>query len=97
MGQLGQHVGGGGSDEDKVRPVGHSDVLHAVLKVPVKGVHQGLVAGELLKGDGGDKLGGVLGHNDLDVGVLLDQGGGQGRRLVAGDAAGDPQHHCLSG
>jgi len=59
-------------------------------------------AGELLKGEGGDKLGGVLGHHDLYLAVLLDQGRGQRSGLVGGNAAGDAQkdgfsaEHCKS-
>ena len=73
VGQFGGYVGGGRSHHDYVRLLGQGDVLHVELEAPVKGVYRGLVAGEGLKDHGGDKAGGVLGHEHMDVGVLLHQ------------------------
>ena len=55
-----------------------------------------LVARELLKGEGGDKLGGVGGHDHLYIGVLLHQRRDQRRRFVGGNAAGDPKQNGFS-
>jgi len=96
VGQLGAHIGGGRGDEHQVGALGQGDVLHLVGEVAVEGVHHGAAAGELLKGEGGDKLGGVLGHHDLYLAVLLDQGRGQRSGLVGGNAAGDAQKNGFS-
>ena len=73
--------------------VGQGDVLHLVGEVPVKGIHHTAVAGELLKGEGSDEFCGVLGEDHFHRAVLLHQGGGQGGRLIGGNAAGDPQQN----
>ena len=96
VGQFGAHIGGGRGDDDQVGPVGHGDVLHLMDEVAVKGVGQALVARQLLKGERSDELGGVLGHDDLHMGVLLDQRGGKIGSLVRGDAAGDAQQDGFS-
>ena len=91
VGQLGTHICGGRGDHHQVRAVGQGDVLHLVGEVPVKGIHHTAIAGELLKGEGGDEFGGVLGEDHFHRAVLLHQGGGQSGRLIGGNAAGDPQ------
>ena len=96
IGQLTDHVGGGGGHQGDVRLLGHRHMLHIELKVPVKGIHQAFVAGEGLEGDGVDKVGGVLGHQHLNVRVLLDQKAGHGGHFICRDAAGDRQHHMFS-
>ena len=96
MGQLGAHIGGGGSHQHQVGASGQGNVLYLMGEVPVEGVHHGAVPGELFKGEGRDELGGVLGQDHLHMAVLLDQGGGQGRGLVGGDAACDPEKDCFS-
>ena len=93
VGQFGAHVGGGRGDDDQICPVSQGDVLHLVGEVPVEGVHHAPVSCELLKGEGGDKLGGVGGHNNLHGGVLLHQRRGQCRRLIGGDAPGHAQQN----
>ena len=94
--QLGDDVGRSRSDHHQISLVGHGDVLHLEGKIPVKGVHQCLVAGQRLKGHRRDKLCGVLGHEHLHIAPQLHQGGSQVGHFVCGDPAGDPQHHRLS-
>ena len=96
MGQLGAHIGGGGSDQHQIGAAGQGDVLHLVGEIPVKGIHHGAVPGELLEGEGRDELGGVLCQDHLHMAVLFDQGGGQGGGLIGGDAARDPKKNCFS-
>ena len=93
VGQLGQHIGRGGGHQHRVRLVGQGDVLHLERIVPVEGVHAHAVAGQGLKGVGADELGGVPGHQHMDIGAPLHQGGGQAGGFIAGDAAGDGQQH----
>ena len=71
-------------------------MLHLIGVVAVKGVGDGAVARQMLKGQRANELRGVLRHDDMYVAVLLDQGGGQGRGLIAGDAARDAQQHGFS-
>ena len=96
VGQLGNDIGRGRGDEHQVRLVRHRHVLHLELEVPVKGVHQSLVAGEGLKGHRRDKLRGIPGHEHLDVAAQLHQGRGQVGHFIGRDAARDPQYHCFS-
>ena len=71
-------------------------MLHLVRKVPVEGVHHAPVSRQLFKGEGGNKLRGVGGHNDLHMGVLLHQRRGQRRRLVGRNAPRDPEKNGFS-
>ena len=96
MSQLGDDVGSGGRDHHQVRLVSYRDVLHLEGEIPVKGVHQRLVAGQRLKGHRRDELRGVLGHEHLHIAPQLHQSGSQVGHLIRGDPAGDPQHHRLS-
>ena len=66
-------------------------MLHLVGKIPVEGVHHTPVPGELFKGERGDKLCGMGGHNHLYIGVLLHQRGGQRRRFIGRNASCNPQ------
>ena len=96
VGQFGAHIGGGGGDEYQVGAVRQGDVLYLVGEVPVEGVHHAPPPGELLKGEGGDKSGGVLGHDHLHTGAPLHQRRGQSGRLVGRDSPCDPQKDGFS-
>ena len=96
IGQLADHVGGGRGYQSNVRLLCHRHMLHIELKVPVEGIHQTFVAGEGLEGDGVDEVGGVLGHQHLNVRVLLHQQACHGGHFICRDAAGDRQHHMFS-
>ena len=91
MGQLGADIGGGGGNNHQIGAVGQGNVLHLMDKVPVKGIHHCLPAGELLKRQGGDKLGGVFGHYHFHIGMKLYQSGSKAGCLVGSDTAGDTQ------
>ena len=92
---LSDDVGGGRSDQHHVGTLGQGHVLDAVLEIPVEGVNQTLVAGQRLEGDGVDEIGGVGGHQHLDISVELFEHGGQGCDLVGGDGAADGQNDGL--
>lgn len=96
MGQLGKHICRGRSDDHQIGLIRQSDVLHLMGIISVKGVHNGPVSGERFKREGCDELRGVGGHQHMDAAVLLNQGGGQLRRLIAGDPAGHAQKYCFS-
>ena len=96
MGHFGADVGRGRGNQNQIGPVGQGDVLHLMGEIPVEGVDDGAAACQLLKGQRGDKLRGVLGHNDLHRRVLLDQGRAEGRGLIGGNAAGDAQKDGFS-
>ena len=93
---LGDDVGGGRGHQDDVRLFGQLDVGHFKLEIPVEGVHHALVAGQRLKGDGRDELGGVAGHDDLDVGPPFFQRAGHPGHFISGDAAGHAQQDAFA-
>ena len=92
---LADDIGGGGGDQNHICPLGQGHMLDAVLEIPVEGIHQALVAGEGLKGDGVDEIGGVLGHQHLHIRMELFQHGRQRGDLVSGNGAGDGQNDGL--
>ena len=97
VGELREDVGGGGGDEDQVRRLREGDVVDIVLKIPGEGVHHAAVVRQGLKGQGGDELGGVFRHDDVDLRPRLAETAGDAGHLIGGDAAGDAQEHTLSG
>ena len=74
MGELCDHIRGSRRDQHKIGSVRHGDMLHTVLEVPVKGIHQRLLPRELLEGDRRHEFCGVLRHEHLHVGMLLYEG-----------------------
>jgi hypothetical protein len=71
-------------------------MLNLMTEVAVKGIHHGPSAGELFKGQGGNKFCRVFCHDDLHGSVELYQGRGQGCSLVGGNTTGYTQQDCLS-
>ena len=71
-------------------------MLHAEFKIPVKGVHQTLIAGQCLEGNGIDKIGGIFGHQHMDIAVQFLQHTCQICDLIGRNAAADTQHDRLS-
>ena len=96
VGRLCHEVGGGRRHADQVRGFRQRDVLHIVFEIPVKGVHRNPVVGQGLKGEGCDEPSGVLGHDDVHIGVLFLQSAGQHGTLICCDAAGNAQQHGFS-
>ncbi len=95
VGNLADDVGGGRGDEHHICPFSKGNVLDAVLEVSVEGIHQALVAGEGLEGDGIDKIGGVGGHQHLHICVELLQHGGKGSDFIVCNGAGVGQDDGL--
>ena len=96
MGQLCADIGGGGSNDNQIRALGKSNVLHLMHKIPVKGIDQNLAPGELLKGQRCNKLGGMFRHDHFHSGMLLDQCGCQRHRFIGGNSAGNTQQNGFS-
>ena len=100
VGELGQDVGRGGGDDQRVGPLRLADVLDAVLfgggfvgAVPgarvVPQAGDDLVAGERGEGERLDESRGRPGHDHMDLKSLALQGAHQFRRFIRGNSAGD--------
>ena len=83
-------------DKDNIRLLCQRDMLHLILKIPVKRVDQALSAGQCLKRDGIDKVRGIPGHHDLHRRVLFYQKAREVRRLICRNAAAHAQQYCFS-
>ena len=58
-------------------------MLYTELKVPIKGIHQALVAGQRLKGNGIDEVHGVFRHENVNGRPCFYQGAGKAGNLIA--------------
>ena len=96
MGQLGQHIGRGGGNNDKVGLVRQGDMFRLMLKITVKSIDRDLVPSQGFKGQGRDELRGIARHEHMDIGMLLDQCGGKICRLIGRDAAADAKQYGFS-
>src|SRR5206468_1536074 len=88
-GETRDQVGGGGCDEEQVGGAGGVNVGHAPLGGGVPGVHPDGMAGERLKRQRRDEVGGVGGHHHAHLVAPLDEGAGQLRRLIHRNAGAD--------
>ena len=66
LGNLGDDVCRGGGDEKEVRLLGERDVVDGVSRL-VEELDRDLVSRKRAKSGGANELGGMLGHDDLDV------------------------------
>ncbi len=96
VGQLGQHIGRGGGNNDKVGLVRQGDMFRLMLKITVKSIDRDLVPSQGFKGQGRDELRGIARHEHMDIGMLLDQCGGKICRLIGRDAAADAKQYGFS-
>ena len=96
VGQLRNHIGGGGGNEDQIRRLGQGNVGHVVLKVPVEGVHNAPVVGQGFKGQRGNKFRGVFRHDHMDVCPGLAKTTCHICHFVGGNSPGDAKNHCFS-
>ena len=99
VGELGQDVGGGGSDDHGVGPLRLADVLDGGIVGAVGGsgvipqAGDDLVAGERGKSERLHELAGRLGHDDMDFEGLALQRAHQFGRLVSCNSAGDSDRY----
>ena len=87
VGNLADDIGRGRGDHDHIRLLCKGHVLHAEFKVPVKGVHQTLIAGKALKCYGVDEIRGIPCHEDMHLHPLLYQHAGKAGYFICGNAA----------
>ena len=73
VGQLGDDVGRGRGDEHQICRVGKADMGHVVLEVAVKRIDLAAAAGQRLKHQRRDKLGGVFRHKNMYIRAQLDE------------------------
>ena len=62
-------------------------MFHIEVKVAVEGIDNALVVRESLEGHRGDEVGGVLRHDDVNVGIEFHQHRGQIGNLIGSDAS----------
>jgi len=94
IGQFGDGIGRGRSDEEQVGALAQSHVLYVVVERPHVVVDR--PPGDGAKGQGGDEAGGRFGEDDVDQGPGLGQPGGQIDGFVTGDGAGDAEEYVFA-
>ena len=87
---------GTGGNQEKLTFLGQRHMLHIEVEVTVEGIDDALVVGECLEGHRGDEVGGVLRHDDVNVGIQLHQHRGQIGNLVGSNATRDSQNDGFS-
>ena len=71
-------------------------MFHIKVEVAVEGIDDALVVREGLEGHRGDKVGGVLRHDDVNVGIEFHQHRGQIGNFIGSDASRDTQNDGFS-
>ena len=71
-------------------------MLHLMAEIPVKGIYHSATPGKLFKSKRGYELGCVLGHDNFNCGVLLDQCRCQRSSFIRSNSAGDTQKDGFS-
>ena len=95
QGKLGDAVNSGGGDDNNVCLLRQGHMLNAVLGVRVKGVDHHCPVGETAKGQGRDKLGCAIAHDDVNQRSSLHQLAGQVQSLVTGYAPSHSQDYVF--
>ena len=93
---LTDNIGSTGGNQEKLTLLGQRHVFHIEVEIAVEGIDDALVVGECLEGHRGDKVGGVLRHDDVNVGIQLHQHRGQIGDLIGSDASRDSQNDGFS-
>ena len=70
---------------------------HIVLEVAVEGIHLTAAAGQRFKYQRRDELGGIFGHQDMNIGPQLDQRMRHIRHFIGRNAPGDAEDDGFSG
>ena len=85
-----------GRNEHNVSLVSNRNVRYVEHEIAVEGVGHALVFCEGLEGDGIYKIGRVLCHNDVDVGMELNKAAREIRDFIRRDAARYAEYNCFS-
>jgi len=72
-------------------------MFHTVLKIAVECVNEAFVAGEGFKGNGVDKICGILGHEYLYIGVQFFEHTDKIGDFIGSNTAGNSQYNSFSG
>ena len=89
VGHLGDDVCRGRGHQNQVGGVGQRHMSHIILEVPVKGIHNAAVVGQRFKHQRCDELGGVAGHQHMNIRAGLCQRVGHIGHLVGRNPSGD--------
>ena len=71
-------------------------MLHTVLKIPVKGIHQTFIVGQSFKRNGMDKVCGIFRHDHMDISMKLYQHAGQIGCLISRNTSCHSQNYGFS-
>ena len=96
MGHFCNHIGGCRGNQAEIGSLGNRNVFYLKLEVAVKGIYETFVSRQTFKGDGIDKICGILGHQNMDMASLLVKSTGQIGGFVRGNSTGDAQQYGLS-
>jgi hypothetical protein len=72
-------------------------MFYAIFKMPVKSVDETFIAGECLKRNGIDEVGGIFRHNDSNIRPLFFQHTCQRSNFIGRDASGYTQYDFSAG
>ena len=89
---LGQEIGGGGRNDDRVRAAREIDVAHAVRRAGGPQIREHGIAGECLQGYRRDESARARRHDNVDRDIRFDEQASELRRLVCGDASSHTQY-----
>ena len=96
MSRLCDYIGRCRRNQKHVRLLCKGHMLHTVLKIPVKSIYQTLISCQTLKGNGIDKVGGILRHDHRYIRFLLFQHTCKYGNLVSGNAACYAKYNVFS-
>jgi len=77
VGEFGDQVGCRGGDDHQFAPAGDADVLAVGVVVTLPDAGEDRLAGQGLEGQRADEMRGGVGHEDTDIGALLDESADQ--------------------
>ena len=96
MGNLSDYIGADRRDHHHVCLLGQRNMLHTVLKIPVKSINQALISRKCFKCNGIDKIDRILCHQDMNICMKLLKRAGKGCRFIRSNASRYSQKNCLS-
>lgn len=96
MRRLGDHISGSRRCKKDVGLFCQRHMLHTILKVSVKSIHQTLIARQSLEGDGIDKIRGVPRHNHRHIRLLLHKHTGKRGDFIGRNTARHTKYNMFS-